>query len=55
MKRPLSAFMLYCNHRRPQIRAERPGNENFNIGNIEILFTEISKQAGEEWKGFTVE
>ena len=28
LKRPLSAYMLYNNHRRPTLRAEHPGESN---------------------------
>ncbi|MBN3305407.1 SSRP1 protein, partial [Amia calva] len=40
-KRPLSAYMLWLNASREKIRAEHPG----------ISITEISKKAGEMWKG----
>lgn len=40
IKRPLSAYMLYNNHRRPILRAEHP----------ELILPDISRLIGDEWK-----
>lgn len=40
LKRPLSAYMLYNNYRRPVLRAEHS----------ELTLTDLSKLIGEEWK-----
>jgi hypothetical protein len=40
LKRPLSAYMLYNNHRRPILRAEHP----------ELILPDISRLIGDEWK-----
>ncbi|TRY89951.1 hypothetical protein DNTS_001673 [Danionella cerebrum] len=44
-KRPMSAYMLWLNSSRDQIKSENPG----------ISITEISKKAGEIWKRLTKE
>ena len=31
LKRPLSAYMLYNNHRRPVLRSEHPGKPQFRL------------------------
>ncbi|MFN9900651.1 MAG: HMG-box domain-containing protein [bacterium] len=40
MKKPLSAYMLFNNHRRPVLKEEYP----------EYSVPDISKLIGEEWK-----
>lgn len=40
LKRPLSAYMLYNNHRRPTLRTEHP----------ELSLPDLSKLIGDEWK-----
>lgn len=40
-KRPLSAYMLWLNEHREQIKGENPG----------IKVTEIAKRGGELWRG----
>lgn len=40
LKRPLSAYMLYNNHRRPTLRIEHP----------ELALPDLSKLIGDEWK-----
>lgn len=40
-KRPLSAYMLWLNEHREEIKAESPG----------IKVTEIAKRGGELWRG----
>lgn len=40
LKRPLSAYMLYNNHRRPTLRQEHP----------ELSLPDLSKLIGDEWK-----
>lgn len=40
LKRPLSAYMLYNNHRRPVLRQEHP----------ELSLPDLSKLIGDEWK-----
>lgn len=40
IKRPLSAYMLYNNHRRPTLRTEHP----------ELSLPDLSKLIGDEWK-----
>lgn len=40
LKRPLSAYMLYNNYRRPVLRSEHP----------ELQLTDLSKLIGDEWK-----
>jgi len=40
LKRPLSAYMLYNNHRRPILRAEHP----------DLALPDLSKLIGDEWK-----
>ena len=39
-KKPLTAFMLFTNHRRPQLLKEKPS----------IKITEVSCEIGREWK-----
>lgn len=54
VKRPLSAYMLYNNYRRPVLRAEHSGRLNPFIPHlclsIELTLTDLSKLIGEEWK-----
>lgn len=40
IKRPLSAYMLYNNHRRPTLRTEHP----------DLSLPDLSKLIGDEWK-----
>lgn len=40
LKRPLSAYMLYNNHRRPVLRNEHP----------DLTLPDLSKLIGDEWK-----
>ena len=40
IKRPLSAYLLYNNHRRPVLKAEHP----------DLVLTDLSKIIGEEWQ-----
>jgi len=40
LKRPLSAYMLYNNYRRPTLRSEHP----------DLSLPSLSKLIGEEWK-----
>jgi len=40
LKRPLSAYMLYNNHRRPTLRSEHP----------DLSLPNLSKLIGDEWK-----
>lgn len=42
-KRPLSAYMLWLNETREEIKKERPG----------IKVTEIAKRGGELWRGLS--
>lgn len=42
-KRPLSAYMLWLNEHREEIKKENPG----------IKVTEIAKRGGELWRGLT--
>lgn len=44
-KRPLSAYMLWLNANRDKIRSDSPGRS----------VTEVSKKAGELWKGMSKE
>ena len=43
LKRPLSAYMLYNNHRRPTLRAEHPGK--FSLGAAPRLIKFIFEQS----------
>ena len=45
LKRPLNAFMLYCNNKRDKVRAENP----------EASVAEIGKILGEKWRGISAE
>lgn len=59
LKRPLSAYMLYNNHRRPTLRSEHPGKSIASF-TTQVLFLEctctdlslpdLSKLIGDEWK-----
>lgn len=51
IKKPLSAFMLYTNHRRPIVREEYPGKcESFvTMFAVELKLVELSKIIGAEW------
>ena len=44
-KRPLSAYMLWLNANRDKIRSDSPG----------MSVTDVSKKAGELWKGMSKE
>lgn len=44
-KRPMSAYMLWLNASREKIKADHPG----------ISITDLSKKAGEIWKGMSKE
>lgn len=44
-KKPLTAFMLYTNHRRPEVMKKQPG----------LKITEVSSHIGAEWKALTEE
>lgn len=44
-KKPLTAFMLYTNKRRPEVMKQNPG----------LKITEISTIIGKEWKELTKE
>ena len=44
-KKPLTAFMLYTNNRRPHIKKDNPS----------IVITDISKRIGAEWSAMTDE
>ena len=58
LKRPLSAYMLYNNHRRPVLRQEHPGKyfqdamypSNLSIHLLELSLPDLSKLIGDEWK-----
>ena len=58
LKRPLSAYMLYNNHRRPVLRNEHPGKYFQNaiylsdpsIDLLELSLPDLSKLIGDEWK-----
>jgi hypothetical protein len=51
LKKPLSGFMLYCNHRRSAICQEHPGKSfslpsNQLIKTVELSMVDISKLIG---------
>ena len=54
LKRPLSAYMLYNNHRRPTLRTEHPGKylSLILIDHVatELALPDLSKLIGDEWK-----
>lgn len=51
IKKPLSAYMLYCNLRRPTIMKEMPGKSfQSSFSHSDIKLTEVSKIIGEEWR-----
>lgn len=50
LKKPLSAYMLYNNHRRPTLRAEHPGKCHRRLTSAELALPDLSKLIGEEWK-----
>jgi len=59
LKRPLSAYMLYNNYRRPVLRSEHPGKWPFRNSTpsrtlshltLELSLPDLSKLIGEEWK-----
>jgi hypothetical protein len=57
LKRPLSAYMLYNNHRRPTLRSEHPGKsaQSVDVSNqvamsLELSLPDLSKLIGDEWK-----
>jgi len=54
MKRPLSAYMLYNNYRRPVLRKEHPGMIIL-IKHLELTLPDVSKVIGEEWNKLTME
>lgn len=49
VKRPLSAYMLYNNHRRPVLKGEHPC-KNWRLTSLVMNLTEVSKLIGEEWQ-----
>lgn len=51
IKKPLSAFMLYTNNRRPIVREEYPGKCIDRLTNLsaELKLVELSKIIGAEW------
>ena len=51
IKKPLSAFMLYTNNRRPIVREEYPGKCIDRLTNLftELKLVELSKIIGVEW------
>ena len=52
VKKPLSAFMLYCNARRPQVKIENPRKIIYRLNytiNIELPMVEISKAIADDW------
>lgn len=51
IKKPLSAFMLYTNHRRSFVREEYPGKCIDRLTNlsVELKLVELSKIIGAEW------
>lgn len=53
MKRPLSAYMLLNNFRRPVLQAEHPGKYPALVSSpvrIDLSLPDLSKLIGEEWK-----
>ena len=57
LKRPLSAYMLYNNHRRPTLRSEHPGKSTKSIMSnfwrvqlTDLSLPDLSKLIGDEWK-----
>ena len=61
-KKAMTAFMLFCNERRPAIKEESPEVASLDIGIlIEILFyvfspfaTSLAKLLGEEWRNLNM-
>ena len=55
LKRPLTAYMLYNNFRRPILKEEHPGK--FTRNNLRVFadlsLTDLSKLIGQEWKQLT--
>ena len=52
IKKPLSAFMLFTNHRRPIVRDEYPGKFKTRLTTfaVELKLVELSKIIGAEWQ-----
>ena len=53
-KRPLTAFMLFTNHRRPSLMKNNPSKLNLEESNLlEVKITEISVEIGKEWRALS--
>lgn len=52
LKRPLSAYMLYNNHRRPILKKEHASNV-LMLNSVDLSLPEVSKMIGEEWSKLT--
>lgn len=55
IKKPLSAYMLYNNHRRPVLRKEYPRKSNPFQHIIELTLPEVSRLIGDEWNKLSSE
>ena len=55
IKRPLSAYMLFNNHRRPILKKEHISNTIFFHFYSDLSLPEVSKMIGEEWSKLTID
>ena len=53
MKKPLTAYMLFNNHRRPILKKEHTRKDLMGLQGVELSLPEVSKMIGDEWGKLT--
>lgn len=49
-KKPLTAYMLFTNSKRAEIKQAHPGSDRLEVPLLDYSITDVSKEIGKLWK-----